>query len=201
MNKIVIATLNTGKLGEFKSLVGNDQWTILSLRDFPHLPVVEETGNTFHENARLKALSTARVTGYLTLADDSGLEVDYLGGLPGIFSARFAGEARNDQKNNEKLLSMLGSIPLKQRTARFRCVIAVAQPTGQVDYCEGVCEGFIGTEPTGTNGFGYDPLFYLPEFEKTMAQLKMEEKNLISHRGKAFKAVVPLLKSILSKQV
>ncbi|ATW25529.1 XTP/dITP diphosphatase [Candidatus Formimonas warabiya] len=201
MREILLATKNIGKLNEFVSLIGDYTWKVFSLRDFPHLPQVEETGTTFQDNARLKALAAAQETGLLALADDSGLEVDSLGGLPGVYSARFAGEERNDQKNNEKLLVMLKNVPASSRRARFRCTIAVARPDGQVAFCEGVCEGLIAMEPAGTNGFGYDPLFFLPEYGKTMAQLDMEEKNLISHRGKAFKASLPLLHKMLSGPV
>lgn len=198
MKKIVLATGNQGKLYEFCSLTCRYLWTVLSLKDFPDLPVIEETGATFLENARVKAVSVAEKTGLIVLADDSGLEVDYLGGMPGVYSARFAGEGRNDQKNNEKLLDMLEGVANHLRTARFCCTIAVAHPSGQVEYCEGFCEGQILTEPLGTNGFGYDPLFFLPDYGKTMAQLTTEEKNVISHRGKAFKGALPLLEKILS---
>ncbi|MEL7563924.1 MAG: XTP/dITP diphosphatase [Dehalobacterium sp.] len=201
MKKIILATGNQGKLNEFCSLTSGYPWTVLSLRDFPHLPLVEETGTTFRENARLKAVSAAQKTGLIVLADDSGLEVDYLGGMPGVYSARFAGEEGNDQKNNEKLLAMLEGVPESLRTARFCCTIAVAHPLGQVEYCEGFCEGQILTESLGTNGFGYDPIFFLPEFGKAMAQLTMKEKNFISHRGKAFKRVLPILEEILAKAV
>ncbi|HHT63095.1 MAG: XTP/dITP diphosphatase [Bacillota bacterium] len=201
MKKIILATKNPGKLHEFRSLSTGYPWVVLSLKDFPALPAVPETGTTFRENARLKAVSAAEKTGLVALADDSGLVVDYLGGLPGVHSARFAGEGATDQKNNEKLLKMLDGVPGHQRTARFCCTIAVAEPSGQVEYCEGFCEGQILTEARGTNGFGYDPLFFLPEWGKTMAQLSLGEKNLVSHRGKAFKAVLPILEKILSKSV
>lgn len=201
MKKIILATGNQGKLHEFRSLTSRYPWTVLSLKDFPELPKVLETGSTFRENARLKAASAAEKTGLVSLADDSGLVVDYLGGFPGVNSARFAGEEGNDQKNNEKLLKMLEGVPEDQRKARFSCTIAVVEPSGQTVYCEGFCEGLILTEARGTNGFGYDPLFFLPELGKTMAELAMEEKNSISHRGKAFKAVLPLLEKILSATV
>lgn len=197
MKKIILATGNQGKLDEFCRLTSRYPWTVLSLKDFPGVSPVEETGTTFRENARLKAVSVAKETGFLVLADDSGLEVDYLGGLPGIYSARFAGEKSNDQKNNEKLLAMLEGVAIPLRTARFCCTIAVVDPLNRVEYCEGFCEGQILTDPLGKNGFGYDPLFFLPEYGKTMAQLTMAEKNTISHRGKAFKKVLPLLEGYL----
>jgi len=199
MKKIILATGNQGKLEEFKSLCRDYPWTVLSLKDFPELPPVSETGTTFRENARLKALSAALPTGLVALADDSGLEVDYLGGLPGVYSDRFAGEGSNDRKNNEKLLRMLDGVEDRERKARFCCTIAVAEPSGRVTYCEGVCEGLILKSARGTNGFGYDPLFFLPEFGKTMAELTLDEKNFVSHRGKAFRAVLPILKKILSR--
>lgn len=200
MKKIILATGNQGKLDEFCRLTSGYPWTVLSLKDFPDLIPAEETGTTFRENARLKAVSVAEETGLLVLADDSGLEVDYLGGMPGVYSARFAGENGNDQKNNEKLLTMLEGVDTSLRTARFCCTIAVAHPLGQVEYCEGFCQGQILTKPLGDNGFGYDPLFFLPEYGKTMAQLTMAEKNVISHRGEAFKKVLPLLEKYLGEK-
>lgn len=199
MKKMILATGNSGKLQELRNLTAKYPWTVFSLKDFPELPIVEETGTTFRENARLKAVSAAERTGLVALADDSGLEVDFLGGLPGVYSARFAGEEGNDQKNNEKLLEMLAGVADSGRTARFRCTIAIAEPAGQVEYCEGFCEGRIMLEPAGANGFGYDPLFFLPEYGKTMAQISLEEKNIISHRGKAFRAALPLLEKIFDK--
>lgn len=197
MDKIILATGNQGKFYEFCSLISGYPWTVLSLKDFPQLPEVEETGTTFRENARLKAVSAARETGLIALADDSGLEVNYLDGMPGVYSARFAGEEGNDQKNNEKLLAMLEGVEEHQRTARFCCTIALAKPSGETVYAEGFCEGRILNEPLGANGFGYDPLFFLPQYGRTMAQLTKEEKNRISHRGQAFKGAIPLLKKIL----
>lgn len=199
MKSIILATGNQGKLDEFCHLTAGYPWTILSLKDFPDIPPVEETGITFRENARLKAVFVAKETGLFVLADDSGLEVDYLGGMPGVYSARFAGEKGDDQKNNGMLLTMLDGVAIPLRTARFCCTIALADPLGKVEYCEGFCEGQILTKPLGDHGFGYDPLFLLPEYGKTMAQLTMDEKNMISHRGKAFKKVLPLLERYLSE--
>lgn len=199
MKKIILATGNQGKLLEFRNLISGYPWSVLSLKDFSELPAVEETGTTFRENARLKAVATAEKTGFIVLADDSGLEVDYLNGMPGVYSARFAGEPGNDLKNNQKLLSMMEGVPDPLRSARFCCTIAVATPGGRVEYFEGFCEGQILKEPRGCNGFGYDPLFYLPEMGKTMAQLTGMEKNRISHRGKALRGILPVLEKILSQ--
>jgi XTP/dITP diphosphohydrolase len=200
MKKIILATSNQGKLQEFRNLISEYPWSVLSLEDFPELPTVEETGTTFRENACLKVVTTAEKTGFIALADDSGLEVEYLDGMPGVYSARFAGDPGNDQKNNQKLLTMLEGVPDSLRGARFCCTIAVATPEGQVAYFEGVCRGKILTEPRGENGFGYDPLFYLPELGKTMAQLTEVEKNRISHRGKALRGIIPVLEEILSQE-
>ena len=156
---------------------------------------VDETGGSFEENARLKATVLARESGLLTLADDSGLEVDALGGEPGPLSARYAGEDATDEDRINYLLAKLKDVPEEKRTARFRCVIAIAAPDGTVELCSGECRGFITTTPRGEYGFGYDPVFYLPELGKTMAELPPEEKNRISHRAKAAeKARVLLMK-------
>jgi XTP/dITP diphosphohydrolase len=146
---------------------------------------VEESGVTFEENARLKALSYSAHAGELTLADDSGLEVEALGGEPGVRSARYAGEGASDSQRVSYLLSRLEDIPWERRAARFRCVIAVATPAGQVEFSYGECRGFITLEPRGTGGFGYDPVFYLPEYGLTVAELPPEVKNRVSHRARA----------------
>jgi XTP/dITP diphosphohydrolase len=158
---------------------------------------VEEDGETFCDNAVKKATVIAKAIGEWALADDSGLEVDALGGAPGVYSARYAGldhhGERNDRENNAKLLKELAGVPISRRTARFRSVIALASPEGKVWTAEGICEGYIGLEPRGEKGFGYDPLFYLPEYGLTMAELTEEEKNRISHRAKAMERFLPLL--------
>lgn len=159
---------------------------IKSLADYPSMPEVMEDGETFADNAVKKARAVARATGEIALADDSGLEVDCLGGAPGVHSARFAGESKDDRANNEKLLRLLQHVPLEKRGAQFKCVVAVALPGGQVFTAEGVCRGIIGDRLVGEGGFGYDPLFIVPELGKTFAQLDMAVKNSISHRGKAF---------------
>ncbi|MDD2497453.1 MAG: XTP/dITP diphosphatase [Desulfitobacteriaceae bacterium] len=197
MKEIIFATQNEGKLKEFRDLVSLLPWRVYSLKDRPKILLPEETGASFRENAEIKARAAAKAAGMIALADDSGLEVDYLGGEPGVFSARFAGEHGNDSKNNEKLLSLLKGVPEEKRAACFSCVIAVSLPSGETFFCQGVCEGYITHSPRGNNGFGYDPLFWLPSFGKTMAELNMEEKNQISHRGKAFRATLPLLEKLL----
>jgi XTP/dITP diphosphohydrolase len=170
---------------------------LLSLVDFPEIPEIPETGTTFKENALLKARAVARGTGLLTLADDSGLEVDYLHGAPGVYSARFAGEPPDDTRNNAKLLALLNQVPAAKRTARFRCVIALVTPEERVAFAEGACDGTIGFEPQGTGGFGYDPIFYLPRFGCSIAELDLSVKNQISHRGKALRQSVVLLRELL----
>lgn len=157
---------------------------------------VEESGTTFEENASLKARHYARISGLLTLADDSGLEVDALNGEPGVRSARYAGEGASDRDLVAVILDRMKGVPQKKRTARFRCVIAVAWPSGRVELVEGVREGVISTEPRGENGFGYDPVFYLPERGKTMAELTPAEKNRLSHRAEAARKASGLLHSL-----
>lgn len=184
--RIVVATGNRGKLEELSTMLAPLGVEIKSLADYPSMPEVMEDGETFADNAVKKARAVARATGEIALADDSGLEVDCLGGAPGVHSARFAGESKDDRANNEKLLRLLQHVPLEKRGAQFKCVVAVALPGGQVFTAEGVCRGIIGDRPVGEGGFGYDPLFIVPELGKTFAQLDMAVKNSISHRGKAF---------------
>ncbi|OAT82382.1 XTP/dITP diphosphatase [Desulfotomaculum copahuensis] len=183
--QLVLATRNEGKIRELTALIAPLGFTISSLADYPQIPEVVEDGATFEENAVKKARAVAAAAGCPALADDSGLEVDYLGGAPGVYSARFAGRGHDDRANNEKLLQMLRGVPAEKRTARFRCVVAVATPGGLVYTTEGVCAGMIGEEPRGKGGFGYDPLFYIPEYGKTFAELDPFIKNQISHRGRA----------------
>ncbi|OPX84323.1 MAG: Non-canonical purine NTP pyrophosphatase [Pelotomaculum sp. PtaB.Bin104] len=183
--KLVLATRNKGKVREMSEMLAVYGIEVLSLDEFPLIGEIEEDGNTFQENAIKKATVTASLTGMTALADDSGLEVDYLNGAPGVFSARFAGEDSNDLANNKKLLELLTGVSPEKRTARFQCVIAVAEPDGAVHTAQGTCEGVIASEPRGEKGFGYDPLFYLPEYGKTFAEIDLELKNQISHRGRA----------------
>jgi len=146
---------------------------------------VEETGSTMEENAIKKASEYAVLSGLTTLADDSGLEVDALGGEPGVHSRRYAGENASDEERNAYLLSKLENVPCERRDARFKCVIAIVLPDGKIKTCEGVCEGVIAFEPRGNEGFGYDPIFHMPELDKRMAELTLDEKNRVSHRAKA----------------
>ncbi|MGI6607160.1 MAG: XTP/dITP diphosphatase [Peptococcia bacterium] len=195
--QIVMATRNRGKAAELQQLLGDLAVDFLTLDSFSEIPEIEETGQTFRENAVLKAQTVAHYTLLPTLADDSGLSVDALGGQPGVYSARFAGEPYSDEKNNRKLLALLKGVPLQQRTARFVSALAFITADGLLKVSEGYCEGFILEEPRGSGGFGYDPLFYLPSFGKTMAELSPTEKNQISHRGKALREMLPFLRQYL----
>ncbi|MBE3587044.1 MAG: XTP/dITP diphosphatase [Thermoanaerobacteraceae bacterium] len=192
--ELVLATRNPGKVRELSQMLAPLGYEVVSLDRYPGVPEIVEDGATFKDNAVKKAATVARHTGRLALADDSGLEVDYLGGAPGVHSARFAGGGHNDRANNEKLLKLLSGVPAEKRSARFRCVVAVATPEGRVFTAEGTCEGIITTEPRGEGGFGYDPLFLVPEYGKTFAELEPAVKNRISHRGRA----LALAKEILA---
>jgi len=191
--RLVLATRNQGKVRELQDMLKSTNFEVVSLAEYPELPEVEEDGDTFLANAVKKAREIAAATGELTMADDSGLEVDYLGGAPGVHSARFAGEHGNNRANNEKLLKLLEGVPWEKRTARFRCVVAVATPDGEVETAEGTCEGIITPELRGEEGFGYDPLFYFPKYEKTFAELDPDLKNSVSHRGKALRKALKFL--------
>ena len=184
-NKLLLATNNKGKVREYKSLLRGIPYEIVTPAELGITAEVDEAGGSFEENAGLKATALAAESGLLSLADDSGLEVDALGGEPGVLSARYAGEGTSDTERIDYLLARLKDVSEEKRTARFRCVIAIAAPDGRVEFCEGECRGFITREPRGNNGFGYDPVFYLPELGKTMAELPTEEKNKISHRARA----------------
>jgi len=183
--KLLIATHNPGKVKEYQALLAGLPLELTYPAQEGLDIEVTETGESFAENARLKAAAYARASGLLTLADDSGLEVDALGGEPGIHSARYAGNGASDEERYRLLLDKLPGVPWEERTARFRCVIAVATPAGQVHTAEGTCEGIIAFAPQGEHGFGYDPVFYFPEHGMTMAELPPETKNRISHRAKA----------------
>ncbi|ACV64333.1 non-canonical purine NTP pyrophosphatase, rdgB/HAM1 family [Desulfofarcimen acetoxidans DSM 771] len=195
--RLVLATRNNGKVRELVELLKDYQVEVLSLEQYPDFPEIEEDGDTFEANAIKKAKDTAAYTGLLVLADDSGLEVDCLNGEPGVYSARFAGEPKDDRANNEKLLRLLTDVPREKRGARFRCVAAIAVPGGPVYTAEGVCSGFIITDLRGEEGFGYDPLFYLPEYDKTFAELDLALKNKISHRGRALAEAKVILSKLL----
>ncbi len=183
--KIILATRNPGKIAEMKQALHHLPFTLCSLNDYPGLPPIEETGQTFEENAILKAEIISSQTGEMALADDSGLEVDCLDGKPGVFSARFSGEGATDEKNNALLLELMKDVPLPRRSARFVCSIAIAVPGRKTRVVRGTCEGKIAPSPRGSGGFGYDPLFISREEGKTFAQLDTASKNRISHRGRA----------------
>lgn len=183
--KILLATNNRAKVKEYTKLLQGIPYRIVSLEDMHISEQVEETGTSFEENAILKAKRYAELSGLTTIADDSGLEVDALGGEPGVRSARYAGEGASDKERIDFLLNKLVDVPWEKRLAQFRCVIAIAYPDGEVQICQGQCRGILTFKPLGDNGFGYDPIFYLPDLHKTMAELSMSEKNVISHRGQA----------------
>lgn len=196
MLKIILATKNRGKIEEMESMIRKNLGfpvQIYSLLDYPDIPDIHEDGQTFAENARKKALEVARYTGIIAIADDSGLEVDALQGKPGIYSARFAGEGATDRENIRRLLDMLADVPFDKRTGRFKCVIAIATPDGRVKTVTGECKGIISTEERGAEGFGYDPVFVVPSYGKTFAELGREVKNEISHRAVAVRKACKLL--------
>ena len=193
MKKIMIASTNSGKISEIRAAFQGLTVEIHSLTEFGAIPEVEETGKTFAENAFLKAQYYVNQTGMACLADDSGLEVDVLAGSPGVFSARFAGERATDADNNRKLLAKMQGVPTEQRSARFRCVLTFLDIDGTVITADGVCEGRILEAPRGEGGFGYDPLFYLPELGATLSEISIAEKNAVSHRGQALRILAKKL--------
>jgi len=192
--KLLLATNNQGKARELKMLLRELPLELVLPRELGITADVDEVGESLEDNASLKATALAARSQLLALADDSGLEVDVLGGEPGRLSARYAGEGASDRDRFEYLLSRLKGVPWEKRTARFRCVIAMATPDGKVELCSGECPGFITFEPKGEQGFGYDPVFYLPQLDKTMAELPLEIKNQVSHRGKAAREAIELLR-------
>lgn len=192
--QIVLATRNQGKVREFQNLFAPLGWTAVSVAAFPEVPEVVEDGKTFEENARKKAVTIANHLGLPAIGDDSGLEVDALAGAPGVYSARYAGEQATDAENVQKLLAELEGVEMSQRTARFRCVLAYAEPGQPPIIVSGACEGVIAYEPAGEGGFGYDPVFFLPQRRCTMAQLSIDEKNRISHRAEAMRNLFASLK-------
>ncbi|HEY5973543.1 MAG TPA: XTP/dITP diphosphatase [Geobacteraceae bacterium] len=196
MRRLLVATGNQGKLRELRELLAGSVEELLSLADFPNLPAVDEDGATFAENAVKKARAAALATGLPAVADDSGLVVTALGGQPGVLSARYAGETADDAANNAKLLQAMASVPSRERTAAFHCVIAFCQPDGSCATFAGQLPGLILPAPAGSGGFGYDPLFLVPEYGKTLAELSLTIKNRISHRGRAFEAFASHLKSL-----
>jgi XTP/dITP diphosphohydrolase len=195
--ELFLATRNEGKIREIRELLKGCQTRLTSLRDYPDSPEVIEDGQSYRDNALKKARFFARWTEKLTLADDSGLEVDYLRGKPGVLSARYAANGADERENNRKLLRELGGVVPEKRWAVFRCVMALVAPWGEEDVVEGECRGRIGLEERGSQGFGYDPLFVIPRYGKTVAELSMAEKNRLSHRGKALRKVRKILKRYL----
>lgn len=199
--KILVATTNPGKIAELKAMLDLDvQW--LGLSDFSDISKIEEDGLTFAENARKKAAGYAKQTGLWTIADDSGLVVDALGGAPGVKSSRFSSKKKTDRNvidrlNMLKVLTLLKAVPHQKRTARFVCCLSLASPEKILIETQGTLEGFIADKPVGENGFGYDPIFFVPHLNKTVAQLTREEKNAVSHRGNAIRRLKPLLRRLL----
>ncbi|MFD1863924.1 XTP/dITP diphosphatase [Planococcus chinensis] len=197
MKKVIIATQNLGKAKDFEALLRPFGYEVLTLRDVAEDVDVEETGTTFEENAILKAETIANMLNTTVIADDSGLEIDALGGEPGVYSARYAGGEKSDSANIDKVLAKLEGIPEEKRTARFRCVLAIASPGKETKTFHGTCEGYILEERFGENGFGYDPIFWVPTEGRTMAEMKPHEKAAISHRGNALRKLQISLSKIL----
>jgi len=196
MPKLLLATNNQGKVHEYRSLLSNPAYELVTPAEEGITTVVDEVGESLEENARLKATALAIESQLLALADDSGLEVDALGGEPGRLSARYAGEGASDRDRVSYLLSRLKDVPWPERSARFRCVIAIATPDGELEFCSGECQGIITFEPRGKHGFGYDPVFFLPQLDKTMAELPLEMKNQVSHRGQAARKASQVLERL-----
>lgn len=198
MKRIVLATKNKGKIKEMRELLAPMNIEVLSLADFSPVDDAEENGATFAENAMLKARYYFAHTGTLCLADDSGLEVDALGGRPGVYSARYSGEDATDAANNAKVLREMEGIEKDKRTARFRCAMALVGEGIELT-TDGTCEGTLLTEERGQGGFGYDPIFYVPKFDRTLAEMSSEEKNSISHRGAAVRKMADLIAEMMAK--
>jgi XTP/dITP diphosphohydrolase len=196
MPRLLLATNNYGKVAEYRALLAGCGWEIVTPADLGLDLGIDESGPDYRTNAKIKAEAFAKASGLPALADDSGLEVDALNGRPGPLSARY-GDDRTDEERVQRVLSEMRGVPPAKRQARFRCVIALADPDGEVRFAEGECEGLIATGPRGDNGFGYDPVFYLPDRGLTMAELSWEEKNQISHRGQAARKACDLLKEML----
>lgn len=192
--KLIVATKNNGKLKEIKDILSDFDFEVISMLDAGIDKNIEEYGKTFEENAYIKAKALFDMVHEIVIADDSGLEVDYLNKAPGIYSARFAGENASDADRNNKLLSLLENVPFSKRTARFVCAVSVILSPNESFIVRGTCEGYISTSPLGENGFGYDPLFFVPEFNMTTAQMSPQDKHKISHRGKALTLMANTLK-------
>lgn len=200
MCRLVVATRNHGKLAEIRELLSRLDVTVKALGDYPSAPEPRETGATFRENAVIKAVAAASFTGEVAVADDSGLVVDALGGAPGVMSARYGGNGASDQEKYEKLLAQMAGVPNAERTARFVCVVAVASPDGSISSADGVVEGTIACAPRGTGGFGYDPVFLIPELGMTFGELPPATKNAMSHRARALAGAEPLILEALSRR-
>ncbi|WML54237.1 XTP/dITP diphosphatase [Neobacillus sp. PS3-12] len=197
MNEVIIATKNRGKAREFEDIFRSRGYEIRTLLDYPDIEDIDETGNTFEENAILKAEAVSATLNKLVISDDSGLVIDALDGRPGIFSARYAGEQKNDEANIDKVLEEMSEIPQSERTARFYCALALAAPGQKTLTVSGTCEGKILGERRGTNGFGYDPIFFVSEKGLSMAELSSAIKNQISHRANAIHKLDKILDSFL----
>jgi XTP/dITP diphosphohydrolase len=200
MLRLLLATNNRGKIGEYRALLADCGWELVTFADVGLTLDEEEVGDTYEDNARMKAVNAARISGLHSLADDSGLGVKALGGEPGPRSARFGGEGTSYREKIDLLLERLKGRPPRERECRFVCVIAVADPQGGVRLCQGYCSGLVAEAPRGEGGFGYDPIFYLPELGKTMAELSAEEKNVVSHRGRAAQQARQILKELRYEQ-
>ena len=189
MKKVIFATGNEGKMKEIREILGDLDIELLSLKDAGiHADIVED-GKSFEENAQIKAKAICELTGEIVLADDSGLEIDYLNKEPGVYSARYMGEDTSYEIKNQALLDRLKGVPKEQRTARFVCAVAAVFPDGETCVRRETIEGYIGEKPAGENGFGYDPIFYIDEYNCSTAELTSEQKNALSHRGKALRAI------------
>jgi XTP/dITP diphosphohydrolase len=200
MHEVIIATKNPGKAKEFIRMFEPHGIKVKTLLDFPEMEDIEETGQTFEENAILKAEAVCKQFGQMVIADDSGLIVDTLNGRPGIYSARYAGEEKNDEANNDKLLAELRDVKEQDRTARFYCALALALPGKNTITVNGKCEGSVLFERRGTYGFGYDPIFLVTEMNRSMAEITPEEKTQISHRAKALQKLEVQLSELFSKE-
>ena len=196
MKEIILATNNAGKVREFKEMLADTDISILPLKEAGINIDVEETGTTFKENALIKARALCKLTGKPTLADDSGLEVDALNGEPGVYSARYLGEDTSYEIKNKSIIDRLEGVNGEDRAGGFRCCMALVLPDGREFITEGQMRGIIAKEPAGENGFGYDPIVFIPEYGKTSAQLEPEVKNMISHRGKALSKMIEVIRSL-----
>ena len=200
MPRLLLATNNLHKIGEYRQLLADCGWELVTFADLSLTLDEEEVGDTYEDNARMKAVKAALASGLYALADDSGLGVKALGGGPGSRSARFGGEGTSHREKMDLLLERLKGKAARERECRFVCVIAVADPQGGVRLCQGYCTGLVAEAPHGEGGFGYDPIFYLPELGKTMAEFSAEEKNAISHRARASQQARQILKEMLYEQ-